>query len=1380
MPSAHPSLPSYVPKIILQRLQQKPEPIREPTVDRYQAVALFLDISGFTMMTENLEAQAVRTGEGPEGLAQVVNDYFRLILQLLTSHGGDVVKFTGDGILALWTLPEQSGPTLPKLRDFAWLAVQCAREIQIGLRNYRTSDGATLASRIGVGVGEMSFVQLGGMFNRWEYLVAGELLPQVARCERLAGAGEVVISWQTQQLLGEQVTTTPIVTEDAPASPIFRVDKVQLITDFPTQPIPKLTPEILDALRALVPKAIHSRMDAGQADWLAELRRLTVLFINLPELKQNIHEMIDLAQTMMRNLQESVYQFEGSINKINVDDKGVTVVAGFGLPPLAHEDDAVRGVKAALAIRESFAHINARCSIGIATGTSFCGVIGSEQRREYSMLGSVMNRAARIMQAAATQQDQFPQSVLCDDATYRASIVSLEYEALPPMLMKGLADPVDVYRPVTSRLRRGGSARMHRLRKEPIVGRELERKQLQDLLRKLKETHQRGTLVLEGEAGIGKSRLIEELLQKADELQLYALYGSGDSIERDKPYHAWQPIFQELMLGPAQNVLDTEQIEHFDEWYPLLDVVLEQELTENAITSQMTGQVRADNTRTLLVNILQTAAEQIPFVLIVEDAHWLDSASWAVLMGVCERVDAAVIIATRPLSATPDEFDQILAFEATHHIVLGNLNHRAALEMIKRKLGVKNFPEQVARLIQRTAEGHPFYSEEIAYALRDTGILRVENGSCRLAPEAEGLTTLPFPDTVQGVITSRIDQLSPPEQLTLKIASVIGRIFPYPTLHDVYPIAKDKPVLRRHLDRLENLDITPLETPEPHLAYTFKHSITQEVSYNLIPFAQRHQLHKKVAEWLEVEYATEMDTHYAILAHHWSQADNATKSVHYYEKAGEQALARGAYIEAIRFLQNAVHWADKLSEPGRVDTVPISNTQFIPVTQLRRATWERQLGKAYLALGQLKKAEEHTLLALDMLERPMPEGNAALVGSLLVQIGRQILHRLWPPSYASYTERAQQALLESARAYSQLANIYFFNNDTLRIGFAIPRTLNLVERAGVTPELAEALANMGFLMGVIPIHRFAVGYLIQAQEVAEQLDDDHMAGYVNQINAIYTISVGGWNRTERFASTAIEIFEKIGDNRRWGENLSTLGNAKHFVGDFEGAVEVNQALIRLGTSTGDIQQQNWGLDGYALNLMRLNRMEEALDTLSQSELTLTHSTGLGDRFIHLSITALVNFHAGQMEKALEIGREALSLGQDFTTAYSSFHGFAGLAEVFTLAAIAGAVQPDEANQIVWACGRFARRVPIAKPRALLWRAALENHTGNPSKAQRLIQQAISEAVELKMPFEEGKGYAMLSQVMDDDDPSRLEHITKARAILAELNAHHELTQLSDK
>ncbi|MCX6022620.1 MAG: AAA family ATPase, partial [Chloroflexi bacterium] len=467
-----------------------------------------------------------------------------------------------------------------------------------------------------------------------------------------------------------------------------------------------------------------------------------------------------------------------------------------------------------------------------------------------------------------------------------------------------------------------------------------------DLLLALANGESGGTAVLEGEAGIGKSRLLADLFQQADRLRVGVLPGSADPVERSTPYYAWRGVFSRLLdvtllSDPAARWRHIQDLLEFEpelqRLAPLLGPVLALDVPDNETTFQMTGQVRADNTREFLISLLQASANRSPKVLALEDAQWMDSASWALALAVSRRVrPLLLIVASRPLSdAEPPDFRRLVTAPDTRRIQLGMLSAEATAQLVRQRLGVTAAPESVEHLIYAKAGGHPFYSEELAGALLESGVVQVERGVAALAPGAGDIDQVQLPDSVSGVILSRIDRLSPQLQLTLKVASVIGRAFASHIVQDIHPIPTDRDRLFEYLTTLERLNWTMLEAAEPNVIYLFKHVITQEVAYNLMLYAQRRELHRAVAEWYEQTHAADLSPYYGLLAHHWSRAEDGVRAIAYLERAGELALHNFANQEAIALLSEALRWDAELGG----QTPPAS-----PVTVAQRARWERQLG----------------------------------------------------------------------------------------------------------------------------------------------------------------------------------------------------------------------------------------------------------------------------------------------------------------------------------------------------------------------------------------------------------------------------------------------------
>ncbi|MBI5290778.1 MAG: AAA family ATPase [Chloroflexi bacterium] len=708
------TLASYVPALVARRLSQHPVAADQPVAENIPAAALLADISGFTALAERL-AQAGPAGA--EELTRLLNGYFGQLIDLIAAHGGDVVKFAGDALLALW--PADSGGGPPALRTAALRAEQCGLQIQKTLQEYTAAGGLRLSMRLSVAAGEVFTAQLGGVNQRWELLVAGEPIVQVSAANKQAQPGQVVVApgaWALTQSACRGVALPP-----QPQGSPEVLEAVLFPVPLRPAAAPPLSPEAEAALRTYIPPAVLSRLAAGQTAWLAELRRITVVFINLPDL--NSRTAPAQAQEIVQALQSDAHRYEGSINKLNVDDKGASLVVATGLPPLAHEDDAARGVQAALAMRDSLRKLGARCHIGIATGRAFCGSVGNDTRREYTMVGGVVNLAARLMQAATDD-------VLCDAATHQAASAGLDFTSLPAITVKGRTEPVPVYRPLP-----GGKQAARRPQpatSSGIVGRVAERALLAELIPALTLHRQSSLVIIEGEAGIGKSRLIGDLRRQAEARHARVLMASGSAIERATVYHAWRPVFNELFgLDPLaepdarrESVLrqlgDRPQLLRLA---PLLSGLLSLDMPDNDLTAEMAGQSRADNIRLALLQLLQAAAAK-PLTLIVEDAHWLDSASWALTALAAERVrPLLLVVATRPLgdpanpsaetAALPSAYMELIRTPGAHRLQLAALSPEETVSLVRSRLGVTSLPEAVSAFIRDKAEGHPFFSEEL-------------------------------------------------------------------------------------------------------------------------------------------------------------------------------------------------------------------------------------------------------------------------------------------------------------------------------------------------------------------------------------------------------------------------------------------------------------------------------------------------------------------------------------------------------------------------------------------------------------------------------------------------------------------------------------------
>lgn len=1344
---------SYVPGLVLHRIVAGQEH-RGSEVERVAGAVLFSDISGFTMLAEQLARQGPA---GAELLSQTLNSYFGQLIALITEHGGDVLKIAGDALVAFWPAGDES------LARAALRASQCGLAAARKLTGYPAAQNIRLTSKMGIGVGDIVVIHVGGVRDRWELVFAGSPLVEMGLAEELAQPGNVVLSPAAWGLIrdfcqGDEIEGSHV-----------RLDAIA--RELPPRPalIKPPTGEHHSALRRYIPGAILSRLDAGQGDWLAELRPVTVLFVNLSDLDPARPEALERTQEVVRALQSTLYRYEGSVNKLSVDEKGLVLVAAFGLPPLAHEDDAARGIQAAQDMQKQLHRLGVRNAIGVTTGRVYCGEIGWTRRREYTVIGDSVNLAARLMQAA-------PDGILCDAATQHAARKRLRFAALPAVMVKGKAEPVAVFQPTGESAARGGS--------RPLFGRTAERARFECCLNEL-AAGRGGLLVIEGEAGIGKSRLIEDLIESAQARGVGTLFGEASAIERTTPYFVWRAVASRLLGLEGLEDVDERREQALErlrddpelrERAPLLNPLVPIDLPETDLTAAMTGPGRAEGLHEVLIRLIQNEAENAPTLLILEDAHWLDSASWSLALAASRRVRGLlIVIGTRPLvESLPDDCRTLIESSRAVRLHLETLDALDAAALACDRLGIDALPAAAAELIASKAQGHPLYCEELAYTLRDKGLIVIREGACAAAPNADW-KNVAFPDSVQGAITQRIDRLPPPLQLTLKAASVIGRQFTLSLVQDIIPDEVEKPRLPGYLDELVTLDFTLIDTPDPDLTYLFKHAIIQETTYHLLTIDQRRRIHQRIASWFEATHADDLSAHYALLAYHWDRAGDAERAIEYLEKAGAQALRDGAYQEAVGFYGEAI----ALDNRGAIDG------RFTADRKSARARWEGKIGEAYLGMGRLAESRTHTESALRLLGTPVPTGRVRLIGHHAVQIFFQALHRLWPARFVGCARQPRELLRQKARGFDVIFHVCYHRQEVPLGIYAALRALNLAEGAGPSPELARSYATMCVVS--TPIAWLAQEYSKRARRIAEGIDDLAARAWVSEFVGIHALGVGSWDTSLEKLGEAVEITRRNGDWRRCEESLAELARVHYLMGDFALGEARFGEQWDIARRHGHDQAQVWARHGQATTILRQGRLEEAAALIEQSPAVLDENARTADAILGFGLLAASRLSLGAWEGAQQAAEQALRrILSTLPIANFNHEGYASTAQVYLALCerqreAAGRVPPVLKHQAAGACHAlrlFAWMFPNARPREWLCWGKLNWISDDPIDANWSWRRGLEVAEKLKMPFERGLLHYEMGRHADRADPTRDFHLKQAHELFRQVGARDDLERVA--
>ncbi len=1318
----------YAPGLVLARFARDPEPPTEAEAEGREVAVLWADIVGFTPLTERIVAVGP---EGVEHLKAVINRYFDRLAGVVQSHGGDITQLEGDALLAVWDA--EGAPTEALLR-----AAQCALAIQRELDGFQAAEEIRLTQRVALAAGPVRFLTLGGVLARWNFVVAGAPLVQIQAIDHQCEPGEVVVAAEAWPRLASTCEGEPLPTGSV------RLTAVREPIERQPLQIPELDEAAEHGLRVMVPGAVLTRSRLGQGEWLAELRTISVVFVQLRNLDTGALDLLETTQALVAEVQHALYRYGGSLLSISMADKGASILAGFGVPPLAHEDDPVRAVLAALELVERLRALGVEAGVGVATGRVFAGLIGSRARAAYTTLGPPTNLASRLMGLA--------EDVLCDEATWAAADGRLGFEALPARSVKGVAGLVPLYRPT-------GERRQVVPEQTEIVGRVAEQALVSERLQALLRAHTSGVLVFEGEAGIGKSRLMAEAKARAAELGVPVLVGEASAIERDTPYFVWREVVAKVT--GVERGMSTEQAREAvltfvaadPEWSalaPLLNVLLSIELPDTERTEAMTPQVRADNTLGLLLHIIARGVAERPSLLVLEDAHWFDSASWVLLQAVVRDVTPLLtLIVTRPLEApAPVEYGQLIGGDEVTVVPLESLEGEQVRALVCQRLGVASLPYGVGQLLIERAGGNPFFSEDLAYALRDSGHLLIDRGTCGLAPGL-ALESLGLPDTVQGAIVSRVDGLDPASQLVLKVASVVGREFPLRIVQALYPEQDDVAEL---LDGLVALDFVQREG-DGH--YLFKHALGRDAVYELMLFAQRRGLHQRAAEWYEAEGA---DGRTALLAHHWSHTEVHDKALRYLRAAGEEAADRYANVEAARLFERALERSTKVSAGADARAL---------------TSMSQRLAVACYALGDYEGCLRHGRAALTGLGHSAPRSTLGKVVGVLGQVARRLVQSRLPGRVDSEDEKARR--LAAVRIYTVFSEIGFFTEQPLDTLYASLRQLNLAVPVGPTPELAQAYANMATMVGAIPIRGVATAWGERSREIGDAVGDAQGRAWAYCRSAVVELYFGRWAEVEALTLEALDVAQRLGDRRLREDAGVVRGLGLLYSGRFEQARALSEQVRGWAGKSGNPQTLAWASANLGLALAHLGQGAEALALFDENRAWTEEIATSTERVWCNAAEALARLVAGDRAGALERADLTLPAIAGRPIAYWTGHAPGCLATVYATLLREDPTDADLRDKLK-SCAKaavaFGKVFDFGRPGGLYWTGALQVAEGRPDQGAQTWRDCLDQAEGMDSWLELGLAHRDLATTAEGAQRER--HLLEAERRLTRADALSEL------
>ncbi|MEO8166314.1 MAG: adenylate/guanylate cyclase domain-containing protein, partial [Betaproteobacteria bacterium] len=522
-------LAKFVPVQLAARLTQDGDP--DPgNVLEIPSVVLLADISNFTTLAERLIARL-----GPEGadrLSQMLSACFTIIVDAVQSAGGEVLSIGGDAVLAAWYCDDEPAEDDETRMATIQAVVACCKTMHQGLEALAPIEGTLLSLHIGLAQGLLLVAGVGGVEHRFEIVCGGNVVADVSKAVNHAASGATVANLAFWRAARNVLTGTPL------GGGYVSLDRNQKISSSALQMRAFTLPSELQ-LRYFISDVIASVEFPHLSHWMSQLRLVTALFCRMIDLKAQTRDEFGRLHIAVSAIQQAIGPHGGTLERVHLDEKGVIAVVFFGLPNSEASAHASSAIAAALAIDDYLRGMGQRSAIGVATGKSFSGLVGSPRRTHYTCHGDVPNLAARLM----THTEE---GIVCDFDTQRTAQDQYEFQALEPVTLRGLASTVPAFSVLGPRSRQQGAIASVA---SPLIGRAAEMRTIVDALTEARRGSSR-LIVIEGEAGIGKSRLAREGLERASEQGLGVLVSQADRGLSAQPYRIWQKIFEQIVRAP--------------------------------------------------------------------------------------------------------------------------------------------------------------------------------------------------------------------------------------------------------------------------------------------------------------------------------------------------------------------------------------------------------------------------------------------------------------------------------------------------------------------------------------------------------------------------------------------------------------------------------------------------------------------------------------------------------------------------------------------------------------------------------------------------------------------------------------------------------------
>ena len=998
------------------------------------------------------------------------------------------------------------------------------------------------------------------------------------------------------------------------------------------------------------PKHLVDKILTTRSSIEGERKVLTVMFADVAKYTEiaekldpeEVHQIMDGCFNILLN---EIHAYEGTINQFTGDG----IMAIFGAP-VAHEDHAQRACWSALAIQKALENYNKKLSqeigidfkmrIGINSGPVVVGSIGDDLRMDYTAIGDTTNLAARMEDIAPLG------CILVSKNTYMIAKKFFEFEPLGKVEVKGKKIPQEAYKLVKAGEAgtRFKALTAHGLTK--FVGRK-------NSMPALSETYDRvnsglgQAIGIVGEAGVGKSRLLMEFINRLPEEKFTYLEGPclryGESFIYMPVLEILKSYFEIKAKDSDSKIISKieRRIEKLDKklagLIPPIQELLIQKAEDQSFSSLNPKQKREKIFESLR-NLLIRESQNKPLVLVFEDVHWIDKTSEEFLNYLIEWIAYTrimLIILFRP------EYNHSWGNKSFYtKIGLTQLREASSNKMVNAILKDKQIAKEIKQLILSRSGGNPLFMEEFTSSLIESGFIQKKGKRFILTTKT---SEIDIPDTIQGIIAARIDRLKDNLKHTIQVASVIGREF---TFNILQSIIGEHEKLKTNLLYLQGLEFLYEKSLFPELKYIIKHALTQEVAYNSLLLKKRKEIHRRIGNSIEKLYVERLEEFYEILSYHYSKSGDIEKSYQYLKLSGEKAIKKFSNWEAFRFYKSALKMLDKIKESieNKKRKLEILHLMAIPMQLLGYPEDSLQLLKRGEKLSEdLKDAKNHSLFLGNLGSYHSVRGGDPLLGIKY--------------SEKSFNEAEKIHEIEIiAPVSSRLCAFYIIAGEPLKTATLAPKVIQILETQKRNQDFfglgnnAYSALNMyyGHSLGWLGQFEKGVIQCKKALQFGKSIDSPTGLALAEFLFGYLYMHRGDGENVKKHFNECIKYCEEGGALIWLGLAWTGLGVGHFFVNEIEEALEHIKKGIKIQKEAGIpyyLSFHNFALGMVYLELKNLRHSEDSFKHALKLSQKYNEKWIEGTSRIYLGATIAQNDNS-KFDKAEESINEGIKILND--------------------------------------------------------------------------------------------------------------------------------------